>query len=133
MQPQADYKYEPTEQTAVLPIDVTRTINGAFLAGTFTQPPPLVRVKLGTNIEFQLRKAHSDDTFVVNFQDGSPFSINKFASGAPKSIRALSERTGALRAVIEGSFHYEIFVTDGETGVVYPIHDCPQIVVDGSN
>ena len=131
MQPQTDPKYPPKEQTAVLTIDVTRTDNGAFLAGTFTQPPPLVRVRLGTNVEWQLRKADDDDTFVVSFREGSPFSSGNFDSGRPKIIAALSEKTGALRAVIEGSFHYEIYVTDGDTGIVYRVHNCPEIVIDG--
>ncbi|HLH44845.1 MAG TPA: hypothetical protein VKV74_17790 [Bryobacteraceae bacterium] len=112
---------EPEPRTAIIQIDVQREDPASpLLSGTFHQPPSLVRINRYTKVKWQLHKVHANDSFVVSFPNGSPF---------PK-VRAVSERTEALSAEEEGSFHYQVFVTDGSSGMVYAIHNCPQLEVN---
>jgi hypothetical protein len=111
---------EQCPEAATIQIDVARQSRGLFLVGTFNQPPALVRVKEKTNVQWQLNKTDPDDTFIVSFADGSPF----------EGISAISDRTGPLPAVNKGSFHYQVFVVDGATGVVYAVQSCPEVQVD---
>ncbi|HEY7333839.1 MAG TPA: hypothetical protein VH639_03070 [Bryobacteraceae bacterium] len=121
MQPAANPTSE--QETAIIQIDVMREgPKSALLSGTFHQPPPLVRVKKNTLVKWQLNRIHPNDTFVVSFPNGSPFL----------KVTAVSDRTEPLQAVREGSFHYQVFVADGGTGVVYAIHNCPEFEVDGN-
>jgi hypothetical protein len=113
---QATTKAEP----AIIPIDVTREDRGLLLSGTFNQPPALVRVRRETYVQWQLKMADERDSFVVSFAHGSPFV----------GVSAISNRTVPLPALNKGSFHYQVFVTDGASGVVYAIHDCPEMQVD---
>jgi hypothetical protein len=111
---------QPTQETeaATIPIDVLREDQGALLSGTFLQPYPLVRVKKGTEIQWQLNKADEGETFIVSFANGSPF----------KGCTAITDRTGPLQAVNTGCFHYQVFVV--ASGKVCAIHRCPEIHVD---
>lgn len=131
MQPTTEYDRPKTAST-IIPIEVSRANTGALLSGTFTQPPPLFRVQQFSYVEWQLNKVNSNDTFIVSFPDVSPFSGNQTTGSPFPKLNAFSERSGPQQAVNEGSFHYQVFVTDGETGVVYSISNCPQIDVDGN-
>jgi hypothetical protein len=126
---------EPNEArtaTTIIGIDVTRTDSEAQLKGTFTQPPPLVRVKQFTFVQWQLNKVHPNDTFVVSFSNASPFSGNQTTGSPFPKLSAFSDRSAPQLAVNEGNFHYQVFVTDGNTGVVYSINNCPEMDVDGN-
>jgi hypothetical protein len=109
------------EETAVIQIDVKREgPKHVLLSGTFHQPPPLVRVKKNTRVKWELNKVNDNDSFIVSFPNGSPFG----------KISAVSDRTEALPVLREGNFHYQVFVGDGATGMVYAIHHCPELDVD---
>jgi hypothetical protein len=120
---------QPTQETetAIIPIDVVKEDQGPLLSGTFKQPYPLVRVKQNTEVAWRLNYADNDagadpgarDSFIVSFVDRSPFRE-----------KVLSDRTGPMTAVHMGSFHYQVFVRDGATGVVYAIQHCPVMQVD---
>jgi hypothetical protein len=110
-------------EVATIPIDVLREDRGPLLSGTFSQPPPLVRVRRETNIQWELNKADERDSFIVSFSNGSPF----------KGVTAVTDRTGPLPAVNEGSFHYQVFVVNGISGEVYVVHHCPEMRVDGGD
>ena len=102
----------------IIHIEVTRSHNGDHeQKGTFKQPWPKVRVKPGTDILWKVQNGRDKDTFVVNFPNGSPFD----------GVSAINHNTRALPAVKSGQFHYQVFVTDGDDGVVYPIHGCPEM------
>ena len=131
MQP-ASESTKPRAETTSIAIEVTRNSNGAQLSGTFTQPPPLVRVKRYSYVQWQLNKTHPNDTFVVSFRDGSPFSGNQTTGSPFPKLNAFGDRSGAQLAVNEGNFHYQVFVTDGETGNVFSIDNCPELDVDGN-
>jgi hypothetical protein len=108
-------------EAVIIPIDVIR--EGAlspFLSGTFSQPPALVRVRKDTRVKWQLNEAQPGDAFIVSFPHGSPFA----------DATAASDRTEAMPAVNVGNFHYQVFVSDGATGVVYAIRNCPELEVD---
>jgi hypothetical protein len=107
-------------QAAIIQIDVLREDKGPFLSGTFNQPPALVRVRRNTNVQWQLNNAGARDNFIVSFANGSPF----------EGIKAISDRTGPLPAVNKGSFHYQVFVVDGISGMVYVVHHCPEMQVE---
>jgi hypothetical protein len=113
---QAAERSEP----AIIQIDVLREDREPFLSGTFNQPPALVRVRHETEVQWQLRKADESDRFIVSFANGSPFA----------EVSAISDRTGPLPARHKGSFHYQVFVVDGISGVVYAIQHCPRLQVD---
>jgi hypothetical protein len=113
---------QPSERSepAILQIDVLREDQGPLQSGTFKQPYPFVRVRRGTNVQWQLTKTDDRDTFIVSFSNGSPF----------EGITAISDRTGPLPAVHIGSFHYQVFVAEATSGRVYAVHHCPQMHVD---
>jgi hypothetical protein len=116
---------QATTQTepAIIQIDVAREDRGPFLSGTFNQPPGLVRVRRKTNIQWQLKKADERDSFIVSFANGSPFV----------GVSAIGDRTPPLPALNTGSFHYQVFVVDGVSALVYAIQSCPEVQVDGSD
>ena len=113
---------QPTEQSesAIIQIDVVRGNQGPLLGGTFNQPPPLVRVRQETNVQWQLKKVDPRDSFIVSFANGSPFV----------GVSSVSDRSVPLPALIKGTFHYQVFVVDGASGVVYAVHHCPELQVD---
>jgi hypothetical protein len=113
---------QPAERSepAIIQIEVVREDQGRLLSGTFKQPYPLVRVKQFTEVQWQLNKADERDTFIVSFAHGSPF----------EGITAVSDRTGPLKAVHRGSFHYQVFVLEAISGRVYAVHRCPEMHVD---
>ncbi|MBV8845270.1 MAG: hypothetical protein JO307_20885 [Bryobacterales bacterium] len=121
----------PGVATTTIAIEVSRGDNGAVLRGTFKQPPPLVRVQQFSYVQWDLVRVNANDTFVVSFPDASPFSGASFAAVSPfPKLSALSERSGPQLAAVKGNFHYQVFVTDGATGVVYAINNCPELDVD---
>ena len=88
--------------------------------GTFKQPWPLVIVQAGTPVRWRMQGGRPGDTFVVSFSDGSPF----------ENVTAVNEHSDELPAINRGTYHYQVYLTDGDTHRVYPIHRCPAMGVD---
>lgn len=117
------YKKSSTQGIApmTIHIDVTRAHNpNAERKGTFKEPWPLVKLVTNTDVEWQVKNGKLRDTFVVSFPNGSPFP----------GVTAINQATGALTASNEGNYHYQVFLTDGDTGELYSIHNCPEIEIN---
>jgi hypothetical protein len=86
--------------------------------GTFTGPPPKMRVNVNDPMKWDVDvvPADKDATFEVNFQGFSwPFA------GNPVPITDNKER----QAVNEGLYHYAVKVTTS-AGTVFRIDQCPE-------
>ncbi len=111
------------ENPLIIHIDVARADNGnAEKKGTFKEPWPLVKVANPTYIQWRIKNGKQKDSFIVSFPNGSPFP----------GVTAINQATAPLEACIEGEYHYQVFVTDGDSGEIFPIHNCPELNVDPS-
>ena len=115
-------------------IEVTRKDDDELLKGSFKQPFPLVRIAPGTQVSWQVVNGSEHDSFILSFRDGSPFpGVTAISGGCQKRDYDDDDepKSAPLLAKTEGDFHYEVFVTDGQTGEVFSIQNCPHIRVDG--
>lgn len=119
--------YNPKgKSTMVIHIDVARDNNpdqGQEKRGTFKEPWPLIRIRPNTNVEWQVKNGKARDSFLVTFTNGTPFP----------NVTAINGSTGPLAATVEGSFHYQVYLTDGDSSEVFPIHRCPELQVAGGD
>jgi len=93
--------------------------------GTFTEPPPKLRVDPNEWIKWDLQVAPPDppETFEIRFQGfSSPF---KDAAGAP--ILTLNQASPALQAVNKALYHYAVKVTTATDE--FKIEACPELDV----
>jgi hypothetical protein len=107
-----------------LRITVYQDDNNGQKNGTFTGPPPKMRVDLNDTMKWDLDVVPADKnaTFEINFDGFSwPFA------GSPAPITG---GTGALQAVNEGLYHYAVKVTTS-AGTVFRIDQCPEAQVGG--
>ena len=94
--------------------------------GTFTAPPPKLRVDTNQLVEWNLQVTPNDAgaTFEVRFSGfSSPFND---ANGDP--ILTVTDTSPALQAVNKALYHYSVRVnTSG--GEVFTIDGCPELEV----
>jgi hypothetical protein len=88
--------------------------------GSFRQPWPLIKIKAGTSVIWEIKHHHRGDTFRISFPSGSPFG----------DVALITERSEPQKATQMGTFKYEVVVTDGKTGELYDITHCPILDVD---
>ena len=117
--------------TRTLTIDLHRAGSPRQHRGTFTGPPPKMRLRPGTVISFDLRVTPNDPsaTFEVTFP-ATPFTDNDTPTGRPVfSITNSAPHVG----LFQGLYQYKVKVTttDQQGRVeVFEISHCPELDLD---
>ena len=94
--------------------------------GTFTGPPPKMRIPPGVGVSFNLKVTPNDNTatYTVTFP-ATPFTVDDTVNGTP--LFTITDAT-PHKAVFAGLFHYRISVNTSDGP--FEINNCPELDVD---